>query len=186
MNGDNFEEFCIKNLLSVRTLCSSSSSVRFCNVAYFHTPGAFGYTLRALDSRVGVLQQSLSCLSMLRPHRETLNQFRPSVPVWSEPLWPTFVTHVGISAQLILRIFTSYSYDEFGQLKKSINYTLSSGKLNGLRKKSPRLPSPDINFKIAVTWFTKVNNQQYPHQRHINLNHPLSIHYIHNPIIKTH
>jgi hypothetical protein len=44
------------------------------------------------------------CLSMLRPHREpdksgpiALNQFRPSVPVWSETLWPTFVTHVGIS-----------------------------------------------------------------------------------------
>ena len=104
-----------------------------------------------------------ACLSMLRPHRETLNQFRPSVPVWSEPLWPTFVTHVGISAQLILRIFTSYSYDEFGQLEKSIDYTLSSGKLNGLRKKSPRLPIPDINFKIAVTQFTKVYNQQYPH-----------------------
>ena len=26
-----------------------------------------------------------------------LNQFRPSVPVWSETLWPTFVKHVGIS-----------------------------------------------------------------------------------------
>ncbi len=95
---------------------------------------------------------------MLRPHKETLNQFRPSVPVWSEPLWPTFVTHVGISAQLILRIFTSYSYDEFGQLEKSIDYTLSSSELNGLRKKSPRLPGPDINFTIAVTRFTKVNN----------------------------
>ena len=79
--------------------------------------------------------------------------------MWSEPLWPIFITHVGISAQLILRIFTSYSYDEFGQLKKSINYTLSSGKLNGLYKKSPCLPVPDINFKIAVTQFAKVNNQ---------------------------
>ena len=95
---------------------------------------------------------------MLRPHRETLNQFRPSVPVWSEPLWPTFVTHVGISAQLILRIFTSYSYGEFGQLKKSINYTLSFGELNGLYKKSPGLPVPDINFKIAMTRFAKVYN----------------------------
>ena len=94
---------------------------------------------------------------MLRPHRETLNQFRPSVPVWSEPLWPTFVTHVGISAQLILRVFTSYSYSEFGQLKKSINYTLSSGKLNGLYKKSPYLPVSNINFKIAIKWFAKVN-----------------------------
>jgi hypothetical protein len=27
-----------------------------------------------------------------------LNQFRPSVPVWSETLWPTFITHVVISA----------------------------------------------------------------------------------------
>src|SRR6266702_2241377 len=101
---------------------------------------------------------------MLRPHRETLNQFRLSVPVWSEPLWPTFVTHVGISAQLILWIFTSYSYDEFGQFEKSIDYILSSGELNGLRKKSPRLPGPDINFKIAVMWFAKVNNQQYLYQ----------------------
>jgi hypothetical protein len=96
---------------------------------------------------------------MLRPHRETLNQFRPSVPVWSEPLWATFVRHVGISAQLILQIFTSYSYDEFEQLKKSINYTLSSGELNGLYKKSPHLPVPDINFKIAITRFAKVYNQ---------------------------
>ena len=39
-----------------------------------------------------------ACLSMLRPHRETLNQFRPSVPVWSETLWQTFVRHVAISA----------------------------------------------------------------------------------------
>ena len=129
---------------------------------------------------------TVTCLSMLRPHRETLNQFRLSVPVWSKPLWPTFVTHVGISAQLILWIFTLYSYDEFGQLEKSINYTLSSGELNGLHKKSPRLLGPDINFKIAVTRFTKVNNQQYPHQRRVNLNHPLSIHYIHNLMIKTH
>src|SRR6266702_151489 len=123
---------------------------------------------------------------MLRPHRETLNQFRPSVPMWSKPLWPTFVTHVSISTQLILQIFTLYSYDEFGQLEKSINYTLSSSELNGLRKKSPRFLSPNINFKIAVTQFTKVNNQQYLHQQRINLNHPLSIHYIYNPIIKTH
>ena len=87
---------------------------------------------------------------MLRPHREMLNQFRPSVPVWSEPLWPTFVTHVDIFAQLILRIFTSYSYDEFRQLKKSINYILSFSELNGLYKKSFYLPVPDINFKIAI------------------------------------
>ena len=88
-----------------------------------------------------------------------LNQFRPSVPVWSETLWQTFVKHVAISAWLILRIFTSYFYDEFGQLKKFINYILGSGELNGLYKKSPRLPVPDINFKIAVTRFAKVNNQ---------------------------
>ena len=50
-----------------------------------------------------------------------------------------------------IAVFTSYSYDEFGQLEKSINYTLSSGESNGLYKKSPRLPVPDINFKIAVT-----------------------------------
>lgn len=136
---------------------------------------------------------SKTCLSMLRPHGTpdksgpmALNQFRPSVPVWSETLWPTFVKHVAISAWLILRIFTSYSYDKFRQLEKSIDYTLGSGESNGLRKKSPRLPVPDINFKIAVTRFAKVNNQQYPHQRRVNLNHPLSIHYIHNPMIKTH
>jgi hypothetical protein len=44
-----------------------------------------------------------ACLSMLRPYGRpdksgpmALNQFRPSVPVWSETLWPTFVTHVAI------------------------------------------------------------------------------------------
>ena len=95
---------------------------------------------------------------MLRPHRETLNQFRPSVPVWSEPLWQTFVKHVAKSTLLILRIFTSYYYNEFGQLEKFIDYILSSGELNGLYKKSPCLPVPDINFKIAVTWFAKVYN----------------------------
>ena len=100
---------------------------------------------------------------MLRPHRETLNQFRPSVPVWSEPLWATFVRHVGISAQLILRIFTLYSYNKFRQLEKSINYILNSSKLNGLYKKSPSLPISDINFKIAVTQIAKVYNWQYPH-----------------------
>ena len=105
---------------------------------------------------------------MLRPHREpdksgpmALNQFRPSVPVWSETLWQTFVKHVAISAWLILWIFTSYFYNEFGQLEKFINYILGSGELNSLYKKSPRLPVPDINFKIAVTQFAKVNNQQY-------------------------
>src|SRR6266700_1905021 len=41
-----------------------------------------------------------------------LNQFRPSVPVWSETLWQTFVKHVAISTWLILWIFTSYSYDK--------------------------------------------------------------------------
>src|SRR6266700_2683429 len=104
------------------------------------------------------------CLSMLRPHRTpdksgpmALNQFRPSVPVWSETLWQTFVKHIAISTWLILQIFTSYFYDKFRQLKKFINYTLSSGESNGLRKKSPRLPVPDINFKIAMTRFTKVN-----------------------------
>ena len=95
---------------------------------------------------------------MLRPHRETLNQFRPSVPVWSETLWQTFVRHVAISAYLILRIFTSYFYDKFGQLKKFIDYTLGSSESNGLHKKSPCLPVPDINFKIAVTRFAKVYN----------------------------
>ena len=95
---------------------------------------------------------------MLRPHRETLNQFRPSVPVWSETLWQTFVKHVAISAWLILRIFTSYYYDKFGQLEKSINYILNSGELNGLYKKSLRLPVPDINFKIAIMQFAKVYN----------------------------
>ena len=98
---------------------------------------------------------------MLRPHRETLNQFRPSVPVWSETLWQTFVKHVAITAWLILRIFTSYFYDEFRQLKKFIDYILGSGESNGLRKKSLCLLVPDINFKIAVTRFAKVNNQQY-------------------------
>ena len=101
-------------------------------------------------------------LSMLRPQWETLNQFRPSAPLWSETLWPTFVKHVAISAQLILRIFTSYFYDKFGQLKKFIDYTLGSSESNGLHKKSPCLSIPDINFKIAVTRFAKVNNQQYP------------------------
>ena len=95
---------------------------------------------------------------MLRPHRETLNQFRPSVPVWSETLWQTFVKHVAKSTLLILRIFTSYYYNEFGQLKKFINYILSSSELNGLYKKSPCLPVPDINFKIAMTQIAKVNN----------------------------
>ena len=106
-----------------------------------------------------------ACLSMLRPHGTpdksgpmALNQFRPSVPVWSETLWQTFVKHVAISAWLILRIFTSYFYNEFGQLEKFINYTIGSGELNGLYKKSPCLPVPDINFKIAVTRFAKVNN----------------------------
>ena len=75
------------------------------------------------SARLGV------CLSMLRPHRETLNQFRPSVPVWSEPLWQTFIKHVAKSILLILRIFTSYYYNEFGQLKKFINYILSSSEL---------------------------------------------------------
>ena len=95
---------------------------------------------------------------MLRPHGRpdksgpmALNQFRPSVPVWSETLWQTFVKHVAISAWLILQIFTSYSYDKFRQLEKSIDYTLSSGESNGLHKKSPCLPVPDINFKIAMT-----------------------------------
>ena len=92
-----------------------------------------------------------------------LNQFRPSVPLWSETLWQTFVKHVAISIELILRIFTSYYHDEFRQLKKSIDYILSSGELNSLRKKSPRLPVPNIKFKIAVTWIAKVYNQQYPH-----------------------
>ena len=87
-----------------------------------------------------------------------LNQFRPSVPLWSETLWPTFIKHVAISAQLILQIFTSYSYDKFRQLKKSINYTLSSSELNGLYKKSPCLPISGINFKIAITRFAKVYN----------------------------
>ena len=87
-----------------------------------------------------------------------LNQFRPSVPVWSETLWQMFVKHVAISAWLILRIFTSYFYDGFGQLGKFINYTLGFGESNSLYKKSPRLPVPDINFKIAVTRITKVNN----------------------------
>ena len=90
-----------------------------------------------------------------------LNQFRPSVPVWSKTLWQIFIKHVTIFIQLILWIFTSYSYNKFGQLKKFINYTLSSGELNSLYKKSPRLPIPDINFKIAVIWFAKVYNQQY-------------------------
>ena len=104
-------------------------------------------------------------LSMLRPHREpdksgpiALNQFRPSVPVWSETFWQTFVKHITISAWLILQIFTSYFYNEFGQLKKFINYILGSSELNSLYKKSPRLPVPDINFKIALTRFAKVNN----------------------------
>ena len=79
--------------------------------------------------------------------------------MWSEPLWQTFVKHVAKSTLLILRIFTSYYYNEFGQLEKFINYILSSGELNGLYKKSPRLPVPDINFKIAVTRFAKVYNQ---------------------------
>ena len=102
---------------------------------------------------------------MLRPHGTpdksgpmALNQFRLSVPVWSETLWQMFVKHVAISAWLILWIFTSYSYDKFRQLKKSIDYILSSSELNGLYKKSPRLPVPDINFKIAVMWFAKVYN----------------------------
>ena len=92
-----------------------------------------------------------------------LNQFRPSVPLWSETLWQTFVTHVAISAWLILRIFTSYYCDKFGQLEKSIDYTLNSGESNGLYKKSSRLPVLNINFKITMTQFAKVNNQQYLH-----------------------
>ena len=115
----------------------------------------------------GVVPKNESiCLSILRPPGTpdksgpmALNQFRPSAPVWSETLWQTFVKHVAISAWLILWIFTSYSYNKFRQLKKSINYILSSSKSNGLYKKSPRFPIPDINFKIAVTWFAKVNNQ---------------------------
>jgi hypothetical protein len=87
-----------------------------------------------------------------------LNQFRPSVPVWSETLWQIFIKHVVISAWLILWIFTSYFYNEFGQLKKFIDYTIGSGESNGLYKKSPCLPVPDINFKIAVMRFAKVNN----------------------------
>ena len=87
-----------------------------------------------------------------------LNQFRPSVPLWSETLWQTFIKHVAISIELILRIFTSYYYDEFRQLKKSIDYILGSGELNGLLKKSPYLPVPNINFKIAVTRIAKVYN----------------------------
>ena len=105
------------------------------------------------------------CLSMLRLQREpdksgpmAFNQFRPSVPLWSETLWQTFIKHVAISIWLILRIFTSYLYNEFGQLKKFINYILDSGELNGLCKKSPRLPIFDVNFKIAVTRFAKVND----------------------------
>ena len=39
-----------------------------------------------------------------------------------------------------------------------MDYTLSSGESNGLYKKSPCLPIPDINFKIAVIWFAKVYN----------------------------
>ena len=102
------------------------------------------------------------CLSMLRPQWEALNQFRPSVLLWSETLWPTFVTHVGILAQLILQIFTSYSYDEFGQLEKSINYTLSSGELNGLYKKSPRLPVPDINFRPLIVVHPPIDTRTPP------------------------
>ena len=108
---------------------------------------------------------AFTCLSMLRPHREpdksgpmALNQFRPSVPVWSETLWQTFVKHVAISTWLILWIFTSYFYNEFGQLKKFINYILGSSELNSLYKKFPCLSVFDINFKIAMTWFVKVNN----------------------------
>ena len=52
----------------------------------------------AAATRDYITIRDIVCLSMLRPHRETLNQFRPSVPVWSETLWPTFVTHVAISA----------------------------------------------------------------------------------------
>jgi len=87
-----------------------------------------------------------------------LNQFRPSVPLWSETLWQTFVKYVAKSTLLILQIFTFYYYSKFRQLKKSINYILSSSELNGLHKKSPRLPVPNINFKIAVTQFAKVYN----------------------------
>ena len=118
--------------------------------------------------REGDRQALQPCLSMFRPHGTpnksgpiALNQFRPSVPVWSETLWQIFIKHVAISAWLILRIFTSYFYNKFRQLKKFINYTIGSSELNGLYKKSPCLFIPNINFKIAVTWFAKVNNQQY-------------------------
>jgi len=79
-----------------------------------------------------------------------LNQFRPSVPLWSETLWQTFVKYVAKSISLILWIFTFYYYNKFKQLKKFINYILSSGESNGLYKKFPYFPVPDINFKIAV------------------------------------
>ena len=59
----------------------------------------------------------------------------------------------------ILRIFTSYYYNKFGQLEKSISYILSSGRLNSLYKKSSSFPVPDINFKIAITQIAKVYNQ---------------------------
>ena len=43
-----------QNSLSVRARCQSSSSVRFCNVAFFHTSGGFGNTGRAPDSYLRV------------------------------------------------------------------------------------------------------------------------------------
>ena len=107
--------------------------------------------IQAFIGRSYVRLYNVFYLSMLRPHRETLNQFRPSIPVWSKPLQQTFVKHVTKSTLLILRIFTSYYYNEFGQLEKFINYILSSGKLNNLYKKSPCLPVPNINNALTST-----------------------------------
>ena len=69
-----------------------------------------------------------------------------------------FVMYVAISAWLILRIFISYYYNKFRQLKKSINYILNFSELNNLYKKFLRLFISNINFKIAITRFAKVYN----------------------------
>ena len=66
-----------------------------------------------------------------------------------------------ISKRLLITVVwdeCAWRRSEFGQPKKSIDYILSSSKSNGLHKKSPCLPVPDINFKIAVTRITKVYN----------------------------
>ena len=48
-------KFCAKTLINCKglgTKLTLDTTVRFCDVAYLNTPGAFGYTLRASDPPV--------------------------------------------------------------------------------------------------------------------------------------